>query len=141
MRWGVVVVLLAMMVAGCSPKPIGAIVADTPREEWKSDRVVALHYDNNDTLSLRTLGMVARVESGAAEEKIDLVVECESPTGKSFESKVVLTPKSGQRGGSFREYEAEWVEDAQLFESGDYEFRVAPVGSLRGVWSVGITIR
>lgn len=139
-RLGVVVALLALLAVGCSPQPVGAIVVDAPREEWRNGEELSLRYDNRDTLSLYNLGVVARLESSVAKESMTLVVGCVSPSGESYHSEVVLQAEEAQRGGSLRGYSAPWIEDAALAESGEYLFSIAPKEDLQGVWNVGVTI-
>lgn len=139
-RVGVVVALLALMVAGCSPRPVDAIVADAPREGWHEGKNLSLGYNNSDTIAPYNLGVVARVESASAKESISLVVGCTSPSGVSYQSEVVLTAEEGQRGGSLKEYRGRWIEQATFAESGEYTFSLTPVESLQGVWNVGVTI-
>jgi hypothetical protein len=140
MRRVVWIVLVALWAVGCTPKPEGAVVADTPRRGWEPHEEVAIIYDNTDTLSLYNVGVALRVESSRVEGPVSLKVECESPLGSRFESSVVLRAEGVHSGGSFTEIKAPWVEKALFGESGEYLFILTPEQELKGVWMAAITI-
>lgn len=140
MRRGFVIALVALVAAGCTLRPEGAVVADTPRGTWEPHEEVAIFYDNADTLSLYNVGVALRVESGRVEGPVSVGVECESPSGKRFASSVVLRAEEVHSGGSFTEIRAPWVEQALFDERGEYLFLLTPEQTLRGVWMAAITI-
>ncbi len=131
-----VVATVAMM--GCRVTPHGAVVADVSPKGWEPSEAVELCYDNADTLSVRTVSIVARREFGKAEGPLELHVRVYAPDSAMVEADVVL-PQRGDRGGSFEELRALWVEGASL-QGGTYKFMIAPQKSTTGVWNVGIEI-
>ena len=139
LRW-LTIVAVACVALSCSPKPIGAVVADTPRVEWQAGEQVELRYENGDTLNLKSVGVVARWEVGSAESVLPLRITAQSPSGVCYEGEVVLLPTERHKGGSFVEFSTEWIEDALLGESGDYLFTLSPTRTLGGVWTVGVKI-
>ena len=139
-RVGVVAVValwLSLMV-GCSEKPVGAVVADTPRRDWNTPVTIA--YTASDSLSEYNLGVVARVENGLFEEALALQVRLTAPSGRYFQSELQLWAENRHSGGSFTELRAEWIQKAQLIEKGDYIFTLTPMESISGVWTVGVEI-
>lgn len=136
-RVAVVALWLSLMV-GCSEKPVGAVVTDTPRREWMSP--VTITYTNTDSLAVCNLAIVARVESGLVEKAFGLQVCLTAPSGRYFKSEVVLRAERRHSGGSFTELRSGWIEKGQLAEVGDYILTLTPVDTLSGVWSVGADI-
>lgn len=137
------IVWLAMVVlwaVACSPKPEGAVVADTPRSRWHLGEEITIDYPNEDTLSHYNVGVTLRVESGKVEGPVSLQVGCVAPSGALFVSDVVLQAEEVHSGGSFTEIRAPWVEDACFGEMGEYLFILTPLEDLRGVWMAGVTI-
>lgn len=139
LRW-LTIVAVACVALSCSLKPIGAVVADTPRAEWLAGEGVELRYENDDTLNLRNVGVVARWEIGDANGELPLRVAAQSPSGVRYEGEVVLQPTERHKGGSFVEFSTEWIEGALLGESGEYVFTLSPATTVRGVWTVGVKI-
>lgn len=132
------ITFVALVAVSCSERPVGAVVADTPRAEWCD--AVEVCYDSDDTLSLHNLAVVARCEAAHAKELLPLRVEVQSPSGVSYAGEVVLTPSARHTGGSFVELSADWIEDARFMELGDYHFWIAPSQPSKGVWSVGVRV-
>ncbi|MBR5830922.1 MAG: hypothetical protein IKY63_06640 [Tidjanibacter sp.] len=139
-RW-LAIVALAVLVGSCTERPVGAVVADTPRGRWHSGESIEVGYDNRDTLSLYDLAVVVRGQASSAQEAMPLRVRCTSPSGVSFESGVVILPEERHGGGSFAESEGAWIRDARLAEMGEYRFAFTPECDLAGVWSVGMKIQ
>ena len=134
----VLTVVAAVAMMGCRVTPHGAVVADVSPKGWEPSEAVELCYDNTDTLSARTVSIVARREFGKAEGPLELHVRVCAPDSAMVEAYVVL-PQRGDKGGSFEELRALWVEGASL-QVGTYTFTIAPQKSTTGVWNVGIEI-
>lgn len=137
---GVLIAVVAMLTVACSERPVGAVVTDTPREVWHEGESVELSYDNRDTLSLFTLGVVARREVSYGGVALPLTVAVTAPSGLHFAGEVVLLPNDKHRGGSFVELRAAWISEARLGEEGTYRFRITPQSPLQGVWTVGVSV-
>lgn len=139
-RW-MWIVLVALWAVGCTPRPEGAVVADTPRGGWHFGEEVAIDYTNSDTLSLYNVGVALRMESGKVDSApMTFQVGCVAPSGAFFSSDVVLQAKEVHSGGSFTEIKTLWVENALFGESGDYTFILTPGLDVEGVWMAGVTI-
>ncbi len=135
------VIAAMLMLAACSERPVGAVVADTPRDVWHAGEEVELRYESCDTLSLYDLSIVVRREANRASEgSVSVRVQCTSPSGVDFESPVVILPEERHRGGSFAENLGEWIRGARFAEEGDYLFTITPTSDLQGVWSVGVKV-
>lgn len=140
-RWLSIVVAVAMLAVGCSERPVGAVMTDTPRDLWQMGESVSVVYENSDTLTRHTLGVVVRQEASRMEGAITLLVRCISPSGVSFESPVVVPAEERHSGGSFAESAGEWVNDARFEEQGEYTFTLTPTSDLRGVWMAGVELK
>lgn len=134
------IIFVALVAVSCSERPVGAVVADTPRTEWTAEESAEMCYTNCDTLSLHNLAVVARCEAAHAKELLPLRVEVQSPSGVCYAGEVVLTPSARHTGGSFVELSADWIEEARFMELGDYHFWIAPSQPSKGVWSVGVRV-
>ena len=134
------IVAVACVALSCSPRPIGAVVADAPRAEWQVGEGVELRYEHGDTLNLRSVGVVARWEIGCAKRELPLRITAQSPLGVRYDGEVVLLPTERHKGGSFVEFATEWIDGALLGESGEYVFTLSPTATQRGVWTVGVKI-
>lgn len=137
----VVAICLVAMLVGCSEQPVGAAIADTPRNAWNSSEPVTVIYDNRDTLTTCDLHIVARIEGDNRQQLIGLSVECQSPTGTRWTGDVTLTPSQEHRGGSFVEHSARWIAGARLPHEGEYRFTLTPTEECYGVWSVGVALK
>lgn len=137
--WAIVAV--AMAVVACSERPVGAVIVDTPRSVWHTGESVEVRYDNSDTLALYNVGVVARQQTNDHSGAFPLRVAVTTPSGVVYGGEVILTPNGRNKGGSFVELSAEWVESAQLGESGEYVFVFVPQSDLVGVWNVGVQIQ
>ena len=137
--WAIVAV--AMAVVACSERPVGAVIVDTPRSVWHTGESVEVRYDNSDTLALYNVGVVARQQTNDYSGAFPLRVVVTTPSGVVYGGEVILTPNGRNKGGSFVELSAEWVESARLGESGEYVFALAPQCDLSGVWNVGVQIQ
>lgn len=132
---------VACMTISCGVKPIGAVVADTPRAEWHEGESVELCYSNSDTLGIYNLGVVARQEAGSVASALPLRIAVQAPSGLCFEGAAVLSPTERHKGGSFVELSAGWIEGARLGEVGDYTFTLTPQQTTSGVWTAGVTVQ
>ena len=137
--WAIVAVAMAMV--ACSERPVGAVVADTPRSVWHTAESVEVRYDNSDTLALYDVGVVARQQTSDNRGAIPLQVVVTTPSGSTYGGEVILTPSGRNKGGSFVELSSEWIEGARFGEVGEYVFALAPVSDLKGVWNVGLQIQ
>ena len=137
--WAIVAV--AMAVVACSERPVGAVSVDTPRSVWHTGESVEVRYDNSDTLALYNVGVVARQQTNDHSGAIPLSVVVTTPSGVTYGGEVILTPNGRNKGGSFVELSAEWVESARLGERGEYVFVFVPQSDLVGVWNVGVQIQ
>lgn len=137
--WAIVAV--AVVAVACSERPVGAVIVDTPRSVWHTGESVEVRYDNSDTLALYNVGVVARQQTNDHSGAFPLSVVVTTPSGVVYGGEVILTPNGRNKGGSFVELSAEWVESARLGESGEYVFALAPQCDLSGVWSVGVQIQ
>lgn len=136
--WAIVAVMVSMV--ACEERPVGAVVADTPRDGWSAGEVVEMRYDNCDSLTLYDVGVVARRQVNDHNGAIPLTVAVTSPSGATYKSEVVLVPNGRSKGGSFVELSAGWIEDARLGEIGDYTFTLTPTTNLKGVWTAGVVV-
>ena len=137
--WAIVAV--AMVAVACSERPVGAVIVDTPRSVWHTGESVEVRYDNSDTLALYNVGVVARQQTNDHSGAFPLRVAVTTPSGVVYGGEVILTPNGRNKGGSFVELSAEWVESARLGESGEYVFVFVPQSDLSGVWNVGMQIQ
>ncbi len=134
----VAVATLALVATGCTEKPVEATVVETPRKGWSE--VVEVKCSNSDTLSLKNIGVILRVENVAAERGVRIAVGCTSPAGVQFADTLVVMAEKRNSGGSFTDYGSEWIERARLSEQGEYLFTIAPVEPTFGVAMAGVTI-
>lgn len=132
-------VVAMVFVWGCRVTPHGAVVADVNPKGWEPTEEVELLYENDDTVSLRTISIVARREVDKSAEPLGVCVSVCAPDSSEVKGAVVLVPQSDNRGGSFAEMETLWVQNAKL-QSGVYRFLVSPRQPSEGVWSVGVEI-
>lgn len=140
LRW-LTIVVVACVSLSCSQKPVGAVVADTPRSAWNPEECVEVRYGNCDTLSLYEVTVVARRQASDGDGAVPLRVVATTPSGATFGGEVILAPRERHKGGSFVELSAEWIKEAQLGEIGEYVFALSPITELEGVWTVGVQIQ
>lgn len=138
---GVIAVMWLLLAVGCEPRHNGAVVADVSPSGWNKTDTLELHYNSLDTLTKRTIWVVARVEADRSHTPITLWVECMAPDSLCLEGEVLLKPQT-HKGGSFVELRAPWIEKAVPQRKGEYRFRVAHSQEkpLTDIWSVGVEI-
>lgn len=141
-RVGIVgwVLMLVALVAGCKVVPHGAAVADVNPKGWSPQQSAKVAYENSDSVSLRTIVVVARVENNRQGEPLEVKVRVVAPDSLEATHRLCLCQTAtSSAGGSFEELSARWVEDARL-KCGEYKFEIAPLATEQGVWTVGVEI-
>lgn len=124
--------------------PQHVYVAEPPRAEWTAAEPAEVRIDNSDTVSQRTLDLVARYDTDFTGEQLVLSITTVTPDGFRWRDTVVLRiAPDDSRLGFYRDIGRRYREKVCLAQAGTYLFRLAPLpgDTVNGVTAVGIDIR
>jgi hypothetical protein len=128
--------LSAALTLGCTGK---AVVAEPGPEGWPVEMV----WENNDTLSRRTLSVLVRLRSDFRSDRLDLIVETLTPDSLHWRDTVTVRPSVPEAYSlTYMDIKTPYRSDVIFKRAGDYRFRFTPLrlGTLKKVVGVGIKV-
>lgn len=121
----------------------GVITADVDYLGWEAGSVARVEYDNEDTVSLRSISLLVRRNASLDYGDTRFIIETTSPS-KKYLSETIVVPlgREAESHQGFTEIEIPYRLRSTLSEKGLYRFYVSHAGeSLVGIQGVGIVIK
>jgi hypothetical protein len=133
MRYICLIVVLVVGVASCNASGERATITfDVNPFGWESGRPVVLHYENEDTISLRTISLIIHSQRGVG-GRVEVGIKTVNPDALSFTETLSLDMAT-----EITPYRSNVI----LNRKGEYVFSVSPMAGevVKGVFSIGIII-
>ena len=145
MRWVVNLAIGCLGLTACL-SPHGVRVSEVDPTGWRREESVELSYDNEDSLSRRTLSLVIRYDDRYPYDCLPLWIETITPGGEKRAVGVSIELPHSQTGKTtkYNETEQRWKDSVVLSRQGDYRFRVShalPEDEVVGISAVGIQVK
>ncbi len=106
---------------------------------WHPGKPAVITYDNDDTLSRRTIDLLVRYR-GNKFGPLDLDITTLTPDTLTLTERVTIAGIA-QDAGAYQECEARYRTGVVLLQKGNYSFKIAPASvRLKGVTAVGVRI-
>ena len=136
---GVLTVFLSLLCVSCLAPQNTAMVAVDMRG-WSEPATIL--FENEDTLSLRSLDISIRYNREFAESKLPLKLKVLSPDGRFFEESLTFTLKRPYRASVVSVSESvPYRADVTLAMKGTYIVVFEPHSEIEGVEAIGVEIK
>ena len=133
------IALSAVVLVGCLA-PENVLMTRVDMRAW--DRFESISYDNDDTLSLRTLNIALRYNSNYKPTTLSMMIIVATPDNRYFEEEVKLQLSHPHRALTVAMTESLPYRDSILLsQRGSYKFSFAPLSEVCGIEAVGIDLR
>ena len=136
--------LLAAAAAACAAscvRPVHSVAADVDPRCWAAGEEALMEYDNDDTLSLRDIYLILRINDNMTRPAVRLRISTLAPDSTQTHEEVLFDFAGVKRFNSPVEAERLYRRAARLSQAGRYRFSAMPVDTLRGVMAAIVEMR
>ncbi|MFI3330438.1 MAG: hypothetical protein R3Y38_01370 [Rikenellaceae bacterium] len=138
-------VLFSMFVCvGCMSSHTERVVDVNP-QRWAVGECLELEFENDDTISLKDLDIILRVDNRFKNVSMPLRLSFLSPDNVIFSERFNLdlsSAKTKESGVAHKDYTVKYVSEADLTKKGIYKVKFEPtLTDFVGVWAIGIKIK